>query len=401
MTTSNGHQHVSAFEGTDLEPDAQSQALLDLMDLADDIEAGRLTDEGHQQARDALAVLRREVERGPSNFRQAVAMAQTDLRGALETLTRAVETATPLRVTTWGSATPEPRQWLIDDKLPAARVGLLTGEGGAGKSRLMLQFAAGVASGGDQGAWISSTSPSAGPMMRLGNAVPPDGAHVVFASWEDEHQEFYRRLHQISGNAAPWVTPERLQKLHIVNLGSGKGGTRVRFGLLPRAATSPPWRNSPPPGSASGAFVSRSTPDCSSSTLLPQPTRPTRTPGGCGASGQSLRLPLGRMGAGQRLRGHAPRTPAQIRRIDLRRLHGLARSRSGLVDPPAGDSRPTKAEDPAPRAWKLEFIKGNYGPRPEPIGLHWDASHGGLRWRVTDADHAAHQGRRTPYPVDS
>ena len=58
----------------------------------------------------------------------------------------------------------------------------------------------------------------------------------------------------------------------------------------------------------------------------------------------------------------------------------------------------TKAEDPAPRAWKLEFIKGNYGPRPEPIGLHWDASHGGLRWRVTDADHAAHQGR---YPVDS
>ena len=29
-------------------------------------------------------------------------MAQTDLRRSLETLTRAVETATPLRVSTWG-----------------------------------------------------------------------------------------------------------------------------------------------------------------------------------------------------------------------------------------------------------------------------------------------------------
>ena len=54
--------------------------------------------------------------------------------------------------------------------------------------------------------------------MRLGNAVPMDGANVVFASWEDEPEEFYRRLHQISGNAAPWVKPERLQTLHIVNL---------------------------------------------------------------------------------------------------------------------------------------------------------------------------------------
>ena len=48
MTTHNGHQHVSAFEGTELAPDAESQALLDLMVLADDIEAGRLTAEGHR-----------------------------------------------------------------------------------------------------------------------------------------------------------------------------------------------------------------------------------------------------------------------------------------------------------------------------------------------------------------
>ena len=50
-------------------------------------------------------------------------MAQTDPRGYLDTLTRAIEIATPLRVATWGSAHPEPRQWLIDERLPAGRVG--------------------------------------------------------------------------------------------------------------------------------------------------------------------------------------------------------------------------------------------------------------------------------------
>ena len=143
MTTRNGHQHASAFEGDELEPDAQSQALLDLMALADDIEAGSLTDEGHRRAQAALATLRRDVERGPTGFRQAITLAQTDLRGSLETLSRAIEMATPLRVATWGNTPPEPRQWLIDEKLPAGRVTLFTGEGGAGKSRLMLQLAGG------------------------------------------------------------------------------------------------------------------------------------------------------------------------------------------------------------------------------------------------------------------
>jgi RecA-family ATPase len=158
MTTHNGH-HASAFEGAELTPDKESQALLDLMALADDIEAGRLTDEGHQQAREALTILRHDMGREPSSFRQAVAMAQTDLRGSLDALIRAIETATPLRVATWGHITPEPRLWLIDDKLPAGRVALLTGEGGAGKSRLALQLAAGVASGETTGS--GSAAPTA------------------------------------------------------------------------------------------------------------------------------------------------------------------------------------------------------------------------------------------------
>ena len=76
------------------------------------------------------------------------------------------------------------------------------------------------------------------PRDEISNAVPTDGASVVFASWEDEPEEFYRRLHQISGRASPWVKPERLEKLRIVNLAGGG-----RLWRRPRAGTSPPWRS--------------------------------------------------------------------------------------------------------------------------------------------------------------
>ena len=50
---------------------------------------------------------------------------------------------------------PEPRRWLIDLWLPAGTVALLTGEGGAGKSRLALQLAAGIATNhSDNVSWI-------------------------------------------------------------------------------------------------------------------------------------------------------------------------------------------------------------------------------------------------------
>ena len=55
MTTPNGHHQVDVFEGVELPPDAETQALLELMALADDVEAGRLTEEGHRRARAALA----------------------------------------------------------------------------------------------------------------------------------------------------------------------------------------------------------------------------------------------------------------------------------------------------------------------------------------------------------
>lgn len=110
---------------------------------------------------------------------------------------------------------PPERRWLVQGWLPAGRVSLLAGPGGAGKSRLALQLAAGIASGGGKGdAWIDAPMDT----LRLGD-VPSDGAPVVYASWEDEPEEFSRRLRDISSNDyAPWVTPTRLDLLEVVNM---------------------------------------------------------------------------------------------------------------------------------------------------------------------------------------
>jgi hypothetical protein len=41
----------------------------------------------------------------------------------------------------------------------------------------------------------------------------------------------------------------------------------------------------------------------------------------------------------------------------------------------------SKSPEAGPRMWKLEFVKGNYGPRPEPLQIRWDTG-AGLRWEV-------------------
>ena len=97
---------------------------------------------------------------------------------------------------------------------------LFPGVGGIGKSRLILQLAAGIASGGGEGdAWIDAPA----GILALGNAIPANGAPVVYASYEDEFDELARRLAELSGGNAPWVTPERVRPNFIAPGYDGRG----------------------------------------------------------------------------------------------------------------------------------------------------------------------------------
>ena len=72
---------------------------------------------------------------------------------------------------------PEPREWLIDQWLPANTVTMFTGDGGAGKSWLTLQMVCQVACG-YRDAYLDPEFEKVAD-----KTLPRD---VVFATWEDE-----------------------------------------------------------------------------------------------------------------------------------------------------------------------------------------------------------------------
>ena len=93
----------------------------------------------------------------------------------------AEDTPDGLRVDTDWRQPPLPRRWLIDGWLAAGRIALLSGRGGAGKSKLAVQLAYAIAAGRQE--WFEG-----GPKLNdIGNPI-------VFASWEDEREELHRRL---------------------------------------------------------------------------------------------------------------------------------------------------------------------------------------------------------------
>lgn len=370
----NGHHATSAFEAEDLPVDAARKALERLISLADAIEQGNLGTEDHAAAQAALAALQGEIQQAPPSFRQQLASASAHLdRSVWDALQKAVDGAKPIRVASWGLMRPPARQWLVEDWLPAGRVAMLTGEGGAGKSRLALQLAAGVASGGsDSGAWLRTTD----GVLRLGDAIPREGAPVVFASWEDEPDEFFRRLFQISGGAAEWVTPERLRNLRIANM-MGEG---------------PVWAPS------QGSHIS------SMAELTDTGQRLRRL---CERTGARLLImdPLAAAYASQEntrglvrafvshwddwaqandctilLLAHPPKSSMYnyAGSTDwlgaVRALWSLQREDQSGQDDRSG-----------PTTWKLDSVKGNYRGPTESVRLEWDVSNDHLRWQVAGA----------------
>ena len=383
----NGHHSISSLEGEELPSSAQQRALELLLELEEKIQHGTLDTHEYEEALRALKDLRDNTAQAPAGFRHHLLSAATSPdRPTLEHLQRAIEGAKPIRTAKWGVEQPTARKWLVEDWLPAGRVTMLTGEGGAGKSRLALQLAAGIASGGSDGAWLQSPKGT----LQLGNAVPDEGTSVVFASWEDEPDEFYRRLHQISGNTAPWVTPERLENLTIANMmGEGpvwapaqgshissmaeltRSGERIRrlcqdrgarFLIIdPLAAAYASQENS---RGLVRAFVSHwddwaQANDCTV-LLLAHPPK---------SSAYSYAGSTDWLGA-------------------VRALWSLQR-----VEQPGQEDARNAA------TWRLDSVKGNYRGPTASVQLRWDASAEHLRWKV--AGDYGEQSARGGYDYDS
>lgn len=81
---------------------------------------------------------------------------------------------------------PLDREWLVPRWCPANRVSIVTGDPGQGKSRLLLQLCVALARG------VRDWLPGGGP--ELGIDLP---SVAVFVSYEDEEEEFRRKLYRM------------------------------------------------------------------------------------------------------------------------------------------------------------------------------------------------------------
>lgn len=266
-----------------------------------------------------------------------------------------------------------PRRWVVNAWLPEGRVAMLAGRGGAGKSRLALQLAAGVASGGGEGdEWIKAPLGA----LSLGTAVPATGAPVVYVTWEDEPEEFARRLDQISGAAAPWVTPDQLQNLHVINL----------------AKHGPLW--APLQGrhvstlaelTETGRLVRERVEQLGAGLLIIDPLAAAYA--GDENSRALVRAFVAdwdgwaqEVGCAVLLVAHPPKGGSDY--SGTTDWEGAVRSMWVLKEekigsPPSGRNR----DDRRPTAWQLSLPKRNYSVAQPPLQLLWDNKNG-LRWRL-------------------
>ncbi|MYH57154.1 MAG: AAA family ATPase [Boseongicola sp. SB0675_bin_26] len=101
----------------------------------------------------------------------------------------------PLPLETWDRTEPPPRKWLVEDWIPAGRLGSLYGKGGLGKSLLALQIAAAVMHGGKPVATRDPSDKDRAEASGIAKTLQ-GGQRVLWLSWEDETDEFKRRWRQ-------------------------------------------------------------------------------------------------------------------------------------------------------------------------------------------------------------
>src|SRR5262249_28265561 len=75
-----------------------------------------------------------------------------------------------------------PREWLVLERIPLHNVTLLSGDGGLGKSLLLMQLAGAVALGGE---WIG---------------ILPERGGVLYLSCEEDDDEIRRRMEDVAAH---------------------------------------------------------------------------------------------------------------------------------------------------------------------------------------------------------
>ena len=324
-----------------------------------------------RDALELLADLRAHIGAYPNDSK-----ARDELRRLVQEMDSDAATR-PIDLSTWkGQPEPEPRKWLVNGWLPAGRVVLLTGPGGVGKSRLTLQLAAGIASGGhdQEDAWIEAPRDT----LSLGAGVERGGSPVVYASWEDEPEEVWRRLSAISSEkSAPWVTPDRLERLHVADM-AGHGPIWAPSGgrHISTMATI----------TEAGQELRRHCERLEARLLVLDPLAAAYA-GDENARGL-VRAFVSDWDAWGRandcavqLVAHPPKSGSFY--AGSTDWQGAVRNMWSLDKQQRGKKPPRGGEDHRPFEWRLSCEKSNYGPMPKPLHLDWDTDGEGLRWKVS------------------
>ncbi|MDE0079020.1 MAG: AAA family ATPase [Caldilineaceae bacterium] len=137
-------------------------------------------------------------------------------------------------VDSWAELEAPTREWLIPAWLPAGRIGMVSGKGGKGKTWMLLQLAAAMATGERE--WLGRASDPDKAVL------PIEPGAVVFASWEDEAAEIKRRLSNwdaaLRKEGGGWGEAEGLPLIQRLQYNS-KTGRGLRF--LDMARRGPVW----------------------------------------------------------------------------------------------------------------------------------------------------------------
>ena len=281
---------------------------------------------------------------------------------------------------------PEPpvpgRKWLATaggytrhGLIPAGRVSMLTGTGGAGKSRFALQLAAAVASG--EPAFLDPDG-GRGPMVALA-----DPAAVALATWEDDAAEVARRLDALGDR------PELFQAFDMATAGPlwepQSTTTGSHAGSL--GYWSPAWWR-----------LSEAVEDARCRLLIVDPVAAAFAMPE--VDRRHVRSFLSRLDAWARstdcavlLIAHPPKGEGAASGFSgstdwLAAVRSLLTLDRCVVDADGGARPPkrTAAAEQADATWALRHLKSNYGRAADPVWLDRDTTPGVWRLAVAQDD---------------